>query len=97
MPHGRIGDIDWPLEREVRRVLAPRHRFDPDDRNAVAMWDTTLETLMFGRMIDAKFTPELKAPSVRMPPYHSRSSRAPAGSSRVSQVCRLRPGITRRP
>jgi len=32
---GRIEDIDWPLEREVRRVLAPRHRFDPDDRNAV--------------------------------------------------------------
>jgi putative ABC transport system permease protein len=48
---GRIEDIDWPLEREVRRVLAPRHRFDASDRSAVAMWDTTLETLMFGRMI----------------------------------------------
>jgi putative ABC transport system permease protein len=48
---GRIEDIDWPLEKEVRRVLAPRHRFDPSDRNAVAMWDTTLQTLMFGRMI----------------------------------------------
>jgi putative ABC transport system permease protein len=47
---GRIEDIDWPLEREIRRVLAPRHRFDPTDRNAVAMWDTTLQTLMFGRM-----------------------------------------------
>ena len=49
---GRIEDIDWPLEREIRRVLAPRHRFDPSDRNAVAMWDTTLQTLMFGRMIE---------------------------------------------
>jgi putative ABC transport system permease protein len=48
---GRIEDIDWPLEREVRRILAPRHRFDPSDRNAIAMWDTTLQTLMFGRMI----------------------------------------------
>ncbi len=48
---GRIEDIDWPLEREVRRVLAPRHDFDPTDRNAVTMWDTTLETLMFSRMI----------------------------------------------
>jgi putative ABC transport system permease protein len=48
---GRIEDIDWPLEREVRRILAPRHRFDSQDRNAVAMWDTTLQTLMFGRMI----------------------------------------------
>jgi putative ABC transport system permease protein len=49
---GRLEDIDWPLEREVRRILAPRHRFDPADRNAIAMWDTSLETLMFGRMID---------------------------------------------
>ena len=48
---GRIEDIDWPLERDVRRVLAPRHDFDPTDRNAIAMWDTTLQTLMFGRMI----------------------------------------------
>jgi putative ABC transport system permease protein len=48
---GRIEDIDWPLQREVRRVLAPRHDFDPADRNAVAMWDTTLETLMFARMV----------------------------------------------
>ncbi len=48
---GRIEDIDWPLEREVRRVLAPRHRFEPSDRNAVSMWDTTLQSLMFGRMV----------------------------------------------
>ena len=48
---GRIEDIDWPVEKEVRRILAPRHRFDPADRNAVEMWDTTLQTLMFGRMI----------------------------------------------
>jgi putative ABC transport system permease protein len=49
---GRIEDIDWPLEQEVRRVLAPRHRFDPSDRNAIAMWDTTLQSLLFGRMIE---------------------------------------------
>jgi putative ABC transport system permease protein len=48
---GRIEDVDWPLEREIRRVLAPLHRFDAADRNAIAVWDTTLETLMFGRMI----------------------------------------------
>ena len=48
---GRIEDIDWPLEREIRRILGPLHRFDAEDRNAVAVWDTTLETLMFGRMI----------------------------------------------
>ena len=26
---GRIADIDWPLEKDVRRVLAARHDFDP--------------------------------------------------------------------
>jgi putative ABC transport system permease protein len=49
---GRIEDVDWPLAREVRRILAPRHRFDPTDRNAIAMWDTSLQSLMFGRMIE---------------------------------------------
>ena len=48
---GRIEDIDWPLEREIRRVLAIRHGFDPADRNAIAMWDTALESMMFGRMV----------------------------------------------
>jgi putative ABC transport system permease protein len=48
---GRIEDIDWPLEREIRRVLAVRHGFDPADRNAMAMWDTALQSLMFGRMV----------------------------------------------
>jgi len=48
---GRIEDVDWPLERDVRRILAIRHGFDPTDRNAIAMWDTTLQTLMFTRMI----------------------------------------------
>jgi putative ABC transport system permease protein len=48
---GRIEDIDWPLEQNVRAIVARRHRFDPADRQAIAMWDTSLETLMFGRMI----------------------------------------------
>ncbi len=48
---GRIEDIDWPLEGEVRRILARHHGFEPGDRNAIAMWDTSLESLMFGRMI----------------------------------------------
>ena len=48
---GRIEDIDWPLERNVRAILAHRHGFDPDDREAIQMWDTSLQTLMFGRMI----------------------------------------------
>ena len=48
---GRIEDIDWPLEQNIRAILARRHGFDPADRQAIAMWDTSLQTLMFGRMI----------------------------------------------
>jgi len=47
----RIDDIDWPLQREVRRILARRHGFESDDRRAIDMWDTSLQSLMFGRMI----------------------------------------------
>jgi putative ABC transport system permease protein len=48
---GRIEDVDWPLEQNVRAILARRHGFDPADKQAIAMWDTSLETLMFGRMV----------------------------------------------
>jgi putative ABC transport system permease protein len=48
---GRIEDIDWPLEQNVRGILSRRHGFDPADKQAIAMWDTSLNTLMFGRMI----------------------------------------------
>jgi putative ABC transport system permease protein len=33
-------------------VLARRHNFDPNDREAMWMWDTSLNSLMFGRMVD---------------------------------------------
>jgi putative ABC transport system permease protein len=49
---GRIEDVEWPLLRNVRTILARRHAFDPEDRQAIDMWDTSLQTLMFGRMID---------------------------------------------
>jgi putative ABC transport system permease protein len=49
---GRIEDIVWPLGQNVREVLARRHGFDPHDLDAVTVWDTSIETLMFGRMID---------------------------------------------
>jgi putative ABC transport system permease protein len=49
---GRISDIVWPLGKNVREVLARRHGFDPDDLDAVSIWDTSIQTLMFGRMID---------------------------------------------
>lgn len=48
---GRIEDIDWPLEREIRRIIAQQHRFNPADRDALRVWDTSLESIMFGRMV----------------------------------------------
>jgi putative ABC transport system permease protein len=48
---GRIEDVDWPFEQNVRAIIARRHGFDPADQQAIAMWDTSLQTLMFGRMI----------------------------------------------
>jgi putative ABC transport system permease protein len=48
---GRIEDIRWPLEEEVRRILGQRHGFDVEDRDAVGVWDTSLQTLMFARMV----------------------------------------------
>jgi putative ABC transport system permease protein len=48
---GRIEDIDWPLAREIRRVIARQHGFNPADRDALQIWDTSLESIMFERMI----------------------------------------------
>lgn len=48
---GRIEDVVWPLEKELRGILAGHKGFDPDDREAVTMWDTSLNTLMFARII----------------------------------------------
>ena len=49
---GRIEDIVWPMGQSVREVLARRHGFHPNDLDAVGVWDTSIETLMFERMID---------------------------------------------
>src|SRR5436190_5211502 len=41
---GRIEDITWPLEANLRAILARRHGFDPFDKQAMPMWDTSLNT-----------------------------------------------------
>lgn len=48
---GRVEDVDWPLEREIREILARRKEFDPEDRDAINVWDTSLQTMFFDRMI----------------------------------------------
>jgi putative ABC transport system permease protein len=39
------------VDREIRQILCRRHGFDVQDREAVFIWDTTLETAMFNRII----------------------------------------------
>ena len=48
---GRVEDIKWPLDTEVRRVLSRRHDFDPSDRDAILLWDTSVQSLMMERMV----------------------------------------------
>jgi putative ABC transport system permease protein len=49
---GPIREIDWALEKDVRHTLARHKGFDPDDKEAIWVWDTSVNSLMFGRMVD---------------------------------------------
>ncbi len=41
------------VEQEIRRVLAPLHGFDDNDREALSLWNTAIESVMFSKTIDA--------------------------------------------
>jgi putative ABC transport system permease protein len=49
-------EAQGPVETDIRNVLAPRHGFDPRDPEALSMWNTAIEAVMFGRMIGAMHT-----------------------------------------
>ncbi|MBM3820840.1 MAG: FtsX-like permease family protein [Acidimicrobiia bacterium] len=49
---GPVRDVRWPLEGDIRRILARRHGFSVDDRDAVTLWDTNVQSLMMGRMVE---------------------------------------------
>ena len=48
---GRVADIDWPIEAEVRGIVARRKGFDPDDTEAITMWNTAMQSLFFDRIV----------------------------------------------
>ena len=60
----REGSTGWlegrgPMETEIRAILSPRHGFHPDDKEALSMWNTSVESAMFSKMIggmDSFFT-----------------------------------------
>jgi putative ABC transport system permease protein len=39
------------VEQDIRRVLAPIHGFDEGDREALSLWNTAIESVMFSKMI----------------------------------------------
>ena len=41
------------VEREIRSVLSPLKGFDPDDREALNLWNTAIESVMFSKMIQS--------------------------------------------
>lgn len=53
----REGKINFekigPVEQDVLSIIAPRHDFDPSDREALSMWNTALETVFFNKMISS--------------------------------------------
>ncbi|HEY3381771.1 MAG TPA: ABC transporter permease [Vicinamibacterales bacterium] len=49
-------EAQGPVETDIRSVLGPRHGFDPGDPEALSMWNTAIESVMFGKMIGAMHT-----------------------------------------
>jgi putative ABC transport system permease protein len=41
------------VEREIRQILAPVKGFDPNDREALSLWNTAIESVMFGKMMQS--------------------------------------------
>jgi putative ABC transport system permease protein len=42
-----------PVERDVLGALAPGHGFDPEDPEALSMWNTAISAVLFAKMIAA--------------------------------------------
>jgi putative ABC transport system permease protein len=41
------------VEREIRRVLGPIKGFDVNDREALSLWNTAIESVMFSKMMES--------------------------------------------
>ncbi|HTL00583.1 MAG TPA: ABC transporter permease [Vicinamibacterales bacterium] len=52
--HGVFGLFGQTMvEQEIRHILAPVHGFDEGDREALSLWNTAIESVMFSKMIQA--------------------------------------------
>jgi putative ABC transport system permease protein len=52
--HGVFGLLGQTMvEEDIRDILAPIHGFDENDREALSLWNTAVESVMFSKMIQA--------------------------------------------
>ncbi|SRR5258706_35400 len=52
--HGIFGLFgQTAVEQDIRHILAPVHGFDEGDREALSLWNTAIESVMFSKMIQA--------------------------------------------
>jgi len=52
--HGVFGLFGQTMvEQDMRQILGPLHGFDEEDREAVSLWNTAIESVMFSKMIQA--------------------------------------------
>jgi putative ABC transport system permease protein len=49
-------EAQGPVEMDIKTTLAQRHGFDPRDPEALSMWNTAIEAVMFAKMIGAMHT-----------------------------------------
>jgi len=49
-------EASGPVEMDIKTTLGPRHGFDPRDPEALSMWNTAIQAVMFRKMIGAMHT-----------------------------------------
>jgi putative ABC transport system permease protein len=49
----KMFDSNSPIEQEVRSILSANHDFDPQDREAIGIWNSAISSVMFDKVIAA--------------------------------------------
>ncbi|HWP43670.1 MAG TPA: ABC transporter permease [Blastocatellia bacterium] len=49
----RLFDSNSPIEIEIRSILSANHDFDPQDREAISIWNSAISSVMFDKTIGA--------------------------------------------
>ena len=49
----KLFDSNSPIEQEVRSILSANHDFDPQDREAISIWNSAISSVMFDKVVGA--------------------------------------------